>query len=167
MQGKIRRPSLLLLLAWMLPSLLLLPTAASSTRLTTSVPTHVSLTVEITGKGTLWVNGEKITQTTTLAIPRNQDCTISAQPSSGCTLYSGFLDGKSVTQSLADGTLVLHQPYQDSTLTVCFRSSRAPLPGENPPTGDSGIRVAFGLCCLSLLLLWQVLRRRIRRLHTI
>lgn len=160
MLGKLRRLSLLLLLAWMLPNLLLLPAGASSTHLTTSVPTHVTLTVEITGKGTLWVNGEKITRTTTLAIPRNQDCTISAHPGSGYTLHTGFLDGKSVTQSLADGTLVLHQPYQDSTLTVCFRSSRAPLPGENPPTGDPGIWVVFGLCCLSLLLLWQVLPRR-------
>lgn len=157
MLGKIRRLPLLLLLAWMLPNLLLLPAGASSTHLTTSVPTHVSLTVEITGKGTLWVNGEKITRTTTLAIPRNQDCTISAQPGYGYTLYTGFLDGKSVTQTLADGTLVLQQPYQGSTLTVCFRSTRSPLPGENPPTGDSGIWVALGLCCLSLLLLWQVL----------
>lgn len=163
MQGKIRRLPLLLLQAWMLPHLLLLPAGASSTHLTTSVPTHISLTVEITGKGTLWVNGEKITRTTTLTIPRDQDCTITTQPGSGYQLSAAFWEGEPVTQPLLEGTLVLPHPCQEGTLTVCFRSTRAPLPGENPPTGDPGIWAAFGVCILSLLLLWTVLPKGIRR----
>lgn len=156
MQGKIRRLSLLLLLAWMLPNLLRLPTGASSTHLATSVPTHVSLTVEITGKGTVLVGDEEITKTTSLPVLRNRDCALSVSPASGYLLERVFLDGKDITRALSDGNLILEETGQDIVLSVTFLKRGADA--TNPKTGDMAVIPTTEISLFAAVALWFVIR---------
>lgn len=154
MKGRIRKLLPLLLLVWMLP----LPARAGSTQLTTSVPACVSLTVEITGKGTVRVGNEKTTKTATIPVFRNRDCAVSAKPASGYSLESAFLDGENVTRALSGGSLILEDVRQDAVLTVKF--SRKNADTSNPKTGDLGVRYATDTGLLSIAALWLAFRKR-------
>lgn len=145
----------LLLLAWLLP----VTAAANTTTLSTSVPTTVSLTVEINGKGTVWVDDQKLTKTNTISIPRNQDVSVTIQAGNGYRLASVSLNDADVGGKIRSGKLTLDGMAFDGVLSVRFAKYATVLPGENPPTGDK--IVVFMLCCsMSMMTLFLILKKK-------
>jgi len=156
------------LIRWILGLLvaLLLPvlpvSAVSNTVLKTSVPDFVTLTIEITGKGSVWIGDQKYSDSQTVSIPRNAQTVVSFQSATGYRLSSIKLNGNDISQQLDGSSLVIDSPNQNMTLSVVFLRKSAIWPGMNPPTGDYQIRTQFFLCMLSLvsLLLLPLTKRR-------
>lgn len=145
----------LLLLAWVLP----VTAAASTTTLSTSVPANISLTVEIKGNGTVWVGNQKITKTSVVSIPRNEDITISLQSGTGYRIASVYLNETDISNKIKNGNLILDNLAFDSVLSVHFVKHTTVLPGDNPPTGDA--IVSSVICCsMSMMLLFFLLNRK-------
>lgn len=145
----------LLLLAWVLP----VTAAASTTTLSTSVPANVSLTVEITGKGAVWIGNQKILKTSVVSIPRNQDITISIQSGTGYRLASVSLNGTNLSNKMQNGKMLLDDMAFDGVLTIRFVKHATVLPGENPPTGDK-IVSSVTCCSMSMMALFCLLNRK-------
>lgn len=145
----------LLLLAWVLP----VTAAASTTTLSTSVPTNISLTLEISGNGTVWVRNQKITKTSVVSIPRNEDITISFQSGTGHRIASVYLNGMDVSNKIKNGKLVLDSLSFDSVLSVRFVKYATVLPWDNPPTGDE-IMGSLLCCSMSMMALFFLLNRK-------
>lgn len=119
----------LLLLAWVLP----VTAAASTTTLSTSVPANVSLTVEIAGKGTVWVGNQKLAQTGTVFVPRHDQIQISLRPNQGYEVASVLLNGVNITSQMKNGNLTLKMNGADQTLAVEFVRTENQLPKPDFP----------------------------------
>ena len=128
----------------------------------TSVPDFVTLTTEITGKGSVWIGDQKYSDSQTVFIPRDEQTVVSFQSATGYRLSSIKLNGNDISQQLDGSSLVIDSPNQNMTLSVVFLRKSAIWPGMNPPTGDYQIRTQFFSCMLSLvsLLLLPLTKRR-------
>lgn len=145
----------LLLLAWVLP----VTAAASTTNLSTSVPADISLTVEVKGNGIVWVENQRITKTSVVSIPRNEDITISLQSGTGYRIASVHLNGADISNKLKNGKLTLDGMAFDSILSAHFVKRATVLPGDNPPTGD-GIAKSVICCSMSMMALFVLLDKK-------
>ncbi|MBQ6840081.1 MAG: hypothetical protein IJO45_05270 [Oscillospiraceae bacterium] len=132
-----------------------IPVAASSTILTTSVPSSFVLSLEIEGKGTVTVNSVAYTKTNALVIPRNTATAVQVQPDKGYYLKSVIYNSEDITLQLKDGMVTLPAPEQDSCLRITFT-----VKATGPITGDAGYYTAgiagtvmvLSLLCLAMLL---------------
>ena len=127
--------------------------AVSNTILKTSVPNFVTLCIEITGKGSVWIGNQKYVNSQSVAVPRNEEVVVSVQSAAGYRLSSITLNGSDIRQQLNNSNFVINRPNQDMTLSVVFLRKSAIWPGMNPPTGDYQIRIVFGMFIFSLALL--------------
>lgn len=159
-RGYLIRWILGLLVALLLP---VLPVSAvSNTVLKTSVPDFVTLTIEITGKGSVGIGDKKYSYSQMVSIPRSEQTVVSFQSATGYQISSIKLNGNDISQQLDGSSLVIDNPNQNMTLSVVFLRKSAIWSGMNPPTGDHQIRTQFFLCMLSLvsLLLLPLTKRR-------
>lgn len=106
--------------------------ATGSTTLTTSVPTHFSLTLDIVGKGMVTVNAEKYTESNTIQIERNSSVVLQILPNDGYKVQSVIYNSKDVTDEVVEGTLSLPVMECDSKLCVIFAANPV-----IPETGDT------------------------------
>lgn len=149
-----------LLVALFLP---VLPVSAvGNTVLKTSVPNSVMLSLEITGKGVVWIGSQKYSDSQSVAIPRNEETVISFQSATGYRLSSVKLNSIDISQKIDDNSLTIDNPNQNMTLSVVFLRNSAIWPGMNPPTGDYHIGIVFWLSIFSLvsLLLLLLIKNR-------
>lgn len=134
-----------------------LPVAARTTTLKTSVPTEISLEVEIIGSGTVTVDGQKITKTRTVSIDRHSTVTVSIVPASGYQLKSVTLNGENVISQIKDGALIIEELSLDSVLSITFNRTTSGWSGSNPPTGDNHIEIAAIVAVISLTVLLMLI----------
>lgn len=119
---------LAVLLLWMC-----LPAAAQSgsTTLTTRVPSHVTLQLEICGKGSVTMDGETYSKSAAISLPRHAETPFTVTPRRGYRIDSVLYNGEDVTFQLRSGIFTAPAAQADATLTVIFvRGS------DNPKTGD-------------------------------
>lgn len=130
---------IVLLLAWVLLLCMPVSVAASSTELTTSVPTHASLTIEVSGRGTVWVGLRGIRWEKTISVQRNVQTKITIRPDYGHEISSIVLDGTDITSQMNDGILSLEVTSTDHVLSVTFVRSEDQCPKPDFPGTDPDI----------------------------
>lgn len=146
----LRVPVRALLLLLLLASLTLCVFARGTT-LTTHVPGTYTLRVELSGSGSIRVNGTLCAQTTALELAEASTPEVALTP--GSRLQAVFFNGEDVTARFESGKLVLPALRSDCVLRVVF------APADTPATGDAAGRLlpvclsaaALCLCCLALL----------------
>lgn len=118
---------------------------ANETTLITTVPTHCSLQVIITGRGTVSVNGKATQKSASFSVKRHEDIAIEIQSGLGYQIASVSLNGSDMTEELHSGKLMIDAQSSDSILSIIFVKKDVIWPDANPPTGDSIISSV--ICC--------------------
>ena len=104
---------------------------AQKTTLTTEVPSSHTLYMDITGSGTVIIDGISCTQTVDLQIKRGIAPQISVKPADDAVLKTAVLNEKDITEELRKGTYKMPQMCFDAKLTVVFEAVTG-----TPQTGD-------------------------------
>ena len=125
------------------------PVAATtySTTLTTTVPESFSLLMELTGEGTVTVNGVVYNKSGTVEIPRHSVVELLIAPDAGNEIKSVIYNGHDYTEKAKAGKITLPAITEDAELCVCFYE----IP-STPQPGDT-----FSLLWLVLLILIALL----------
>lgn len=106
--------------------------ATNSTTLTTTVPKTVPLLLEMTGNGSVTVNGVNYTQSGTIEIPRNSSIELLMTPDIGNNIKSVVYNGFDYTKEAKAGKITLPAMTEEATLSVCFFEIKT-----TPQTGDT------------------------------
>lgn len=135
---------------------------ANSTIITTTVPSHCLLQVNIIGRGSVCIDGNSIHTSETLSIPRHGEFEIEFWPGWGYQLASVSLNGMDIAHEISSGKRTVDGLTYDSVLTVVFMKDSAVWPGSNPPTGDDVMPSAIccGVSVICLLILYSKKRRQ-------
>ena len=136
---------------------LALPVSAQSqdTKLSIIVPSQCFLQTNFIGRGTIFINGKKITNNETVSIRRHEKLVIEVQSGLGHQIAVISLNGIDITHKLHSGKMTIEGISSDSILTVFFAKKNAVWPGSNPPTGDGIVTsvICFGVSLMGLLIL--------------
>lgn len=155
----------LILLLWTIlsPCLFALNVCADMTTLSTSVPSEITLSLTIVGKGTVQIGDLSYSKSNNIPVPRHTELIVHFSPAAKYQIKSVILDGKNVTAQLVDGTLVLDGMPFDSQLLAEFEKRTDPNTGNNPTTGDAAFpcgAILSGTMALSALyLMWKYRQR--------
>ena len=123
------------------------PAFASKTTLTTTVPEHFFVKLEIEGNGKVEVNGKSYTESTVIEVNRHTKTEFRLTPNSDYELKSVFFNGEDVFSELSDNTFILQEITSNSTLKVTFTPKSNSL-----KTGDDN----FAFCVYAILLIMSV-----------
>ena len=104
---------------------------AQETTLTTTIPSSHTLHMEVTGNGTIKVDGVAYTTTADIQIQRQCRPEISLQITEGQKIKSVLWDGDDVTAAFQSGKWTAPEILEDAVLTVVFEG-----PSDIPQTGD-------------------------------
>ena len=116
--------------------------AATNTTLTTTVPETLPLLLELSGKGTVTINGVAYTQSETIEIPRNATIELQITPDTGKNIKSVIYNGLDYTNKAENGKLALPAITGEAMLCVSFAEI-----ASTPMTGDP-----YTLLCLVVLM---------------
>ena len=141
----------------MVPLLFPVTVSAEVTTLSTSVPKQVTLSVEITGKGTVTVNGHSSGNNATYPVNRLENISVLVTADSDYLLKAVYLDGADVTDVLNHGLLTIENIQFDTDLTVVFTQKSSCISGTNPATGDLFHLYEFLLCWFGSLIMLMLL----------
>lgn len=133
---------------------------ALTTELSADVPDTVSLRIEITGKGTVSVGGESLSQTGSVTVKRHQPFTVTLSPQQGYRVTAISLNGKSVLHLLKNGELTVDDLNLDGVLSVTFTKTASSQNGSNPKTGDPYVVPAMATAMISMMALVFMLSRK-------
>ena len=106
--------------------------ATNSTTLRTTVPGTVPLLLELTGNGTVTVNGVAYTRSKTIEIPRNSAIELRITPDAENEIKSVVYNGFDYTKEAKNGKIVLPAITGEATLCVNFTEI-----ASTPQTGDA------------------------------
>ena len=106
--------------------------ATNSTTLTTTVPETLPLVLELSGNGTVTINGVVYTNSGTIEIPRHSTITLQITPNTNNEIKSVVCNGIDYTKDVKEGTLTLPAITESVTLGVSFAEIVS-----SPQTGDS------------------------------
>ena len=135
-----------LLIALRLPVCVPVKVSAQITKLHTVVPTQVTLSVEITGQGTVAVNGQSLVQSNSVLVNRLENVTLSFTASTGYILKTVYLNNKDITAQVQSGILTIDDVPCDMIVSVIFVSSPFCATDTTPKTGDS-VLLYYALLC--------------------
>lgn len=153
----------ILISAMILPLSFPLTASAEVTTLSTSVPKQVALSVEITGKGTVTVNGKSTGKNAEFLVDRLKDADVLIAANSGYLLKAVYLDGEDVTDNLINGLLTIEDIQFDTDLVVIFVYKESGHIGNIPETGDRSHLGTLLLCCFGSLTMLMILLRGNRK----
>ena len=105
--------------------------ATNSTTLTTTIPKTATLLLELTGNGTVAVNGVAYTEPGTVEIPRNWAVELLITPDIGNEIKSVVYNGQDYTKEAKAGKITLPAITGEATLCVSFTEI-----ATAPQTGD-------------------------------
>ena len=108
------------------------PVLAFETTLTTTVPSRVSVKLEIEGNGKIEVNGKSYTENTTIEVDRHTKTEFCLIPNSDYELKAILYNDENVFSELRDSIFALQEIENDSVLKVTFAPKNA-----SPKTGDN------------------------------
>lgn len=123
------------------------PALASETTLTTTVPSQVSVKLEIEGNGKIEVNGKSYTENTTIEVDRHTKTEFCLIPNFDYELKAILYNDENVFSELRDSIFTLQEIENDSVLKVTFTPKNA-----SPETGDS----SFPLWIYAILMIISV-----------
>ena len=134
---------------------------AQETTLTTVIPSSHSLHLELTGEGTIVVDGVAYTQSADIQIQRKSRPEISLQISDENQVKSVLWGGEDITASISKGSWTMPEVIEDVMLTVTFeKTSSAPQTGEvSQPT------LWFAIAALSwigMIICWLMRKKQKR-----
>lgn len=126
--------------------LMLLPVSAlaQETELTTTVPTSHTLHIELSGNGTVTIDGVSYTQSADVEIARHRAPTITLRAANGSIIQTVLWGDEDVTSAVKNGTWTAPEITEDVMLTVTFAESLSPATGDN---------IAYVLLYLGVMLL--------------
>lgn len=105
---------------------------AQETTLTTVVPTSHTLHIELTGEGTIFVDGVAYTQSADVQIQRQSRPEISLQTTDGYKIKTVLWGSEDVTAAFQNGKWSAPEITEDAALTVTFEKT-----SSTPQTGDT------------------------------
>jgi hypothetical protein len=141
---------------------ILLPVTAMAqeTTLTTVIPSSHTLHIELTGKGTVSVDGVAYAQSADAKIPRKGRPEISLQAADGYKIKVILWNDENITADFQSGKWTAPEITEDATLTVVLEKV-----SSNPQTGDtSHPGLWFALLILSVLAMIVCLLRKKKEL---
>lgn len=116
--------------------------ATNSTTLTTTVPQTVPLLLELSGKGTVSINGVAYTKSGTVEVPLNFALELRITPDAENEIKSVVYNGFDYTKEAKNGKLTLPAIAGEAMLCVNFANI-----ASTPQTGD-----AYSPLCLIFLM---------------
>lgn len=116
--------------------------ASNSTTLTTTVPVTFPLKLELSGNGTVTINGLAYTQSETVEIPRNSTVELQITPHAENIIKSVVYNGHDYTKEAKRGKFTLPAITGEATLCVSFTENTS-----TPATGDP-----YSPLCLTFLM---------------
>ena len=105
---------------------------AQETTLTTVVPSSHILHLELTGEGTIVVDGVAYTQSTDIQIQRKSRPEISLQITDGYKVKSVLWGDEDITEAIRKGSWTMPEVIEDVSLSVTFEKT-----SSTPQTGDA------------------------------
>ena len=141
----------------MLPLLLSLTASAEVTTLSTSVPKQVTLSVEITGKGTVTINGQATSKKAQYLVDRLENVDVLIAAHSAYLLETVHLDGTDVTDKVNNGLLTIENIQFDTDLAIKFVPKEPGGLVDVPATGDTSHIHAILLCWFGSLTMLVIL----------
>ena len=140
---RIVQASILVMIVMLLP----VTVWAQETTLTTVVPSSHILHIELTGEGTIIVDGVAYTKAASLQVKRQSRPEIALQIADGYKIKSVLWGNEDVTAAFQDGKWTAPEVLEDAALTVTFEKI-----SNTPQTGDPfRPELWFGLLTLSML----------------
>ena len=120
---------------------------AQETTLTTVVPSSHVLHLELTGEGTIVVDGVAYTQSADIQIQRKSRPEISLQITDGNKVKSVLWGNEDITEAIRKGSWSMPEVIADVSLSVTFEKT-----SSTPQTGDaSRPDLWFTIAALSLI----------------
>ena len=120
---------------------------AQETTLTTVVPSSHTLHIELTGEGTIIVDGVAYTQSADIQIQRKSRPEISLQITDGNKVKSVLRGSEDITEAIRKGSWTMPEVIEDVSLSVTFEKT-----SSTPQTGDaSRPDLWFIIAALSLI----------------
>lgn len=104
---------------------------AQETTLTTTIPSSHTLHMEVTGNGTIKVDGVAYTKTADIQVQRQYRPEISILAADGSKIKSVFWGSEDVTVAFQNGKWTAPEILEDAVLKVVFEG-----PSDIPQTGD-------------------------------
>lgn len=120
------------ILIWLLTFVFPFATNAQETTLITSVPLSHTLHLNIDGKGTVSVNGNKHSKTKNISVNRHSEPFVQIQAARGYSVRSVVYNNENITHLFNSGKWTMPKVESDITLSVVFAKDSG-----NPPTGDT------------------------------
>ena len=150
-RSKILSKAILCVLLAALTLVICFPVAAAtnSTTLTTTVPETFPLMLELSGNGTVTINGVAYTQSNLIDIPHNSNIELLIVPDAENDIKTVVYNDCDYTKDTQNGKLTLPPITGDATLRVGFSKS-----SSIPATGDSHY---FALLYLVPLMLFALI----------
>ena len=114
--------------------IMLLPVTvwAQETTLTTVVPSSHTLHIELTGEGTIIVDGVAYTKTADVQVQRQHRPEISIQAANDSKIKTVLWGSEDITAAFQDGKWIAPEITENAVLTVTFEKI-----SSTPQTGDS------------------------------
>lgn len=138
--------------------IMLLPVTvwAQETTLTTVIPSSHTLHIEVTGNGTIVVDGVAYTKTVDIQVQRQHRPEISVQAANDSKIKTVLWGNEDVTSAFQNGKWTAPEITENAVLTVTFEKI-----SSTPQTGDSfHLELWLGLLTFSMLGLAVCLRKR-------
>ncbi len=105
---------------------------AAETTLTTTVPSDISLKIQISGKGSVFVNGKEYKKSKEITLKRSGEILYKIVPNKNYEVKSVLYNGDDMTESLKDGTFSV-AVNGDAVLKVDFvKASERHKPCHKP-----------------------------------
>ena len=105
--------------------------ATNSTTLTTTVPKALPLLLELSGNGTVTVDGVAYTRSGTIEIPRNSTIALQITPDVGNEIKTVIYNSRDYTKEAKNGKVALPAIVGEATLCISFAEI-----ASIPETGD-------------------------------
>ena len=119
---------------------------AQETTLTTTIPSSHTLHIEVTGNGTIMIDGVAYTKTASLQVQRQHRPEILLQITEGQKIKSVLWGSENVTEAFQNGKWTAPEVTEDAVLSVTFEKT-----SSTPQTGDtSHPELWFALLILSI-----------------
>ena len=120
---------------------------AQETTLTTVVPSSHTLHLELSGEGTIVIDGVAYTQSADIQIQRKSRPEISLQIADGNKVKSVLWGSEDITEAIRKGSWTMPEVIEDVSLSVTFEKT-----SSTPQTGDaSRPDLWFTIAALSLI----------------
>ena len=132
---------------------------AQETTLTTVVPSSHTIHIELTGEGTIFVDGVAYTKTVDIQVQRQHRPEISILAADGSIIKTVLWGSEDVTAAFRDGKWTAPEILNDAALTVTFEKvSSTPQTGDDSRPDMWFVIAALSLICM--IICWLMCKKQ-------